>query len=258
MKNKVFILTLAIFLQCKYFEDAKSKSNYFLKFLGIAGANNTSLSVSSVYPKDKSTDNYLNTNVFLVFNKNISGFSNSNFQILTDANIQVEGRIEMKEKILSFYPKNIFSISSAYKIVLKAENGLDSEKNYTFTTGSKIDTTPPSLVNSIPSNAEKDIPVNISINATISEEFDPNSLTSNVYKVIDVEGSLSYLERTIVFTPRANLQPNSNVIVVLNPGLKDMAGNAMTTPSAWIFTTGELLASDCLYDVNYYNNCKLK
>lgn len=258
MRNQILFLTILIFLQCKYFEDAKSKSNYFLKFLGIAGVNNASLSVSSVYPKDKSTDNNLNTNVFLVFNKNISGFSNSNFQILTDANIQVEGRIEMKEKILSFYPKNNFSISSAYKIVLKAENGLDSEKTYTFTTGSKIDTTPPSLVNSIPSNAEKDIPVNISINATLSEEFDPNSLTTGVYKVVEVEGSLSYLERTIVFTPSANLQPNSNVIVVLNPGIKDMAGNVMTTPSAWIFTTGELLATDCLYDVGNFNNCKLK
>ncbi len=258
MKNKIFILILAIFLRCNYFEDAKSKSNYFLKLLGIGGLNNTSLSVSSVYPKDKSTDNYLNTNVFLVFNKNISGFTNNNFKIVTEANIEVEGKIEIKEKILSFYPKNNFSISSAYKIVLKAENGLDSEKNYSFTTGSKIDSTPPSLVNSIPSNGEKDIPINISINATLSEEFDPNSLTASVYKVIDAEGSLSYLERTIVFTPKANLQPNSNVIVVLNSGIKDTAGNVMTTPSAWIFTTGESLASDCLYDVDNYNNCKLK
>lgn len=254
----MFILIILFFFQCKFFEDAKSKSNYYLKFLGIGGANNTSLSISSVYPKDKSTDNYLNTNVFLVFNKNISGFTSNNFQIVTEANIEVEGRIEMKEKVLSFYPKTNFSISSTYKIVLKAENGLDSEKNYTFSTGSKIDNTPPSLVNSIPSNGEKNIPINITINATLSEEFDPNSLTSNVYKVIDIEGSLSYIERTIVFTPKANLQPNSNVIVVLNPGIKDTAGNTMTTPSAWIFTTSEILASDCLYDVDYYNNCKLK
>ncbi|MDX1959172.1 MAG: Ig-like domain-containing protein [Leptospiraceae bacterium] len=98
----------------------------------------------------------------------------------------------------------------------------------------------------------------MTVNATLSEEIDPNTLKSNTYRIIDVSGNLSMLDRTIVISPKENLASNSTIIVILNTGLKDLAGNAMTSPSAWIFTTGAITAVDCVYDQNNYNSCILK
>jgi hypothetical protein len=256
--KKIQVIILLLLINCNYFENAKAEDNLFLKFLGLGKTASNTLQITLTQPKNLSKNNFLNTNIFITFNKNITGFNSSNFNLMLEDKTNLEGRIEMNENVLSFYPSKNLTPNTTFLISLKAENGLSKNTEFYFTTGTTVDNIPPLLVSTNPSNGESGIPINITVNATLSEEIDPNTLKSSIYRIIDVNGSLSILDRTIIISPSQNLVSNSSIIVILNSGLKDLSGNAMTSPSAWIFTTGATTAVDCFYDRNNYNSCILK
>ncbi|MDX1959171.1 MAG: Ig-like domain-containing protein [Leptospiraceae bacterium] len=140
MKNFRKTILFLILINCNYFEDAKGEENLFLKFLGVGQTvSNTTLAITLTHPKDLSRDNYLNTNIFVTFNKNITRFNSSNFKITLEDKTNVEGRIEMNENVLSFYPSKNLSPNTTYIISLKAGNGLAKDTQSLFTTGSTVD-----------------------------------------------------------------------------------------------------------------------
>jgi len=53
-----------------------------------------------------------------------------------------------------------------------------------------------------------------------------------------VVGSVSYANNTIIFNPNANLAPSTEYNATITTGVKNLAGNAMTSAYAWSFTTG--------------------
>jgi hypothetical protein len=52
-----------------------------------------------------------------------------------------------------------------------------------------------------------------------------------------VQGSLSYADRKMTFTPMENLSYNTTYRVTLTSGIKDLAGNNLSTDFSWSFTT---------------------
>ena len=64
-----------------------------------------------------------------------------------------------------------------------AGNALASNYVWTFTTGAAPDTTPPTVVSTIPLNAATGVAINQAVSATFSKAMDPLTITSATFQL---------------------------------------------------------------------------
>src|SRR5438876_318797 len=53
-----------------------------------------------------------------------------------------------------------------------------------------------------------------------------------------VAGTVSYADGTATFTPTGNLAPLTTYTATISTGVRDLAGNPLTSDMSWSFTTG--------------------
>ena len=114
-----------------------------------------------------------------------------------------------------------------------------------------VDTVPPAVTSTNPSNNARNISPLAVITAAFSEAVNPTSLTGSSF-FITVKNSNSPLAAAVAYnsatntaslTPSAALASSTTYTVTVKGGtggVKDLAGNAMTTDNSWNFTTGSL------------------
>ena len=123
-----------------------------------------------------------------------------------------------------------------------AGNGLVADYVWTFTTGATGDIIPPTVISTDPTNGATGVTLNKKIAATFSEAMNP--LTINITTFIlkqgatTILGTVTYSGTTALFSPSANLLPNTLYTATITTGVQDLAGNAMLSNYVWIFTTG--------------------
>jgi hypothetical protein len=108
-----------------------------------------------------------------------------------------------------------------------------------------IDTTPPSVTGTSPVNAATDVHVAASVSATFSEPVDAATVTPTTFTVTDetlslpVAGTVSYDGPSVTgtFTPSAALPAGHTFSATVSTGVTDLAGNALTAPVTWTFST---------------------
>jgi hypothetical protein len=243
---------------CNFFTNPdRGASSFFKSLLSIASLDRTPTTIVSVLPKDKSTGNYLNTNVFIVFNKSVSGFNSSTFTVSSDGGTTAHlGRVEISDKVLVFYPTQNFTANATYTITIKAAGGLAAETKYTFSTGTVADNTAPFISSTNPTAGDTNIPINSTISATFNEILDPSTVNSTTLTISNsIAGTLTLTDQTLAFNPTGNLPINTTLTVTIKAGIKDLAGNTMSAPYSWTFTTGSSVASTCIYDVSIFDTC---
>lgn len=256
---RIFIFLFMIpFFSCMIWDISKIQDNYLLKLLTLFLRDDSPLQVTSIIPKDKSTNNFRNTNVFLGFNKTPPLFENS--QIILKAEIsgsaEEKGTLTQSGKFIVFTPANNLSANTTFKITVKAENGLSSETIYTFSTGMETDTTPPRVITTSPEAGETGFPANGTVIANFSEVIDPTSLTTSNFSISgNPIGSLTLTDQTVAFTPSPNFAFLTPYIAVIRPGVKDLAGNRMSETYSWVFSTSDSLSSNCIFDTGLFNIC---
>jgi hypothetical protein len=255
--KKFCTILMFIFMSCKYFGDAERGLTPIAKILSLFGADRSALTVTSVLPKDKSTGNYMNTNVFIVFNKSISGFTTESFTLSADDGVTFHpGKITISDKVLGFFPTQNFLANGTYKGKLKASNGLGNDFTFTIGMGTVIDTTPPSIASTNPTTGDTNMPINITVSATFSETIDPSTINTNSFTLSNgVQGTVTISDQTISFKANSYLPSNLTLAATIKAGAKDLAGNTMTSPYSWIFTTGSTVASDCKFDISFFDSC---
>lgn len=104
------------------------------------------------------------------------------------------------------------------------------------------DTTPPAIIATSPYYHEQNVPVNVgTITMTFSEEMDPSTVNNKTISLMTgtaaVAGSVACTGTNAVFTPDADLAPNSNYRLII-ANVKDTAGNGLPAPLFFPFTTG--------------------
>lgn len=123
---------------------------------------------------------------------------------------------------------------------------LDADVVWTFSTAAAIaaDTTAPTVTGTINANGATNVAVNTKVGATFSESMDPLTVTLTTFLVKNgattVNGTVGYSGFNAVFTPAANLAPNTLHTITLKggaAGLKDLAGNAMAADYVYSWTT---------------------
>ena len=129
--------------------------------------------------------------------------------------------------------------------------GIPLAKTYawSFTTGLTANTTPPTVVITIPASGATDVPTNQIISATFSEAMDPATITApGTFTAAvagvggaAVPGTVTYAGATATFTPSANLAANGPYTAAITNVATDLSGNALAAgavPNPWSFMTG--------------------
>jgi hypothetical protein len=116
------------------------------------------------------------------------------------------------------------------------------------------DKTSPTVVSTSPANAARGVSLGTLVKATFSEAIQSPSVTSSTFTVRDsttstyIAGSRSVSGSVITFTPSSNLRPSTMYMVTITTGVKDLAGNPMTSTKKWYFVTTSVTSSNNLYD----------
>lgn len=123
-----------------------------------------------------------------------------------------------------------------------AGNSLASNYVWTFTTGAALDTTPPTVISTIPAAGATGVSTGSTLSATFSEAMDPATISTTTFTLAQgatpVTGSVTYAGTTAIFAPAAGLLANTLYTGTITTGAKDLAGNALVSNFVWTFTTG--------------------
>jgi hypothetical protein len=157
----------------------------------------------------------------------------------------------------TFGPTGLLAANTQYTATITTAakdltgNALAANYVWMFTTGAGIDTTPPTITLTSPANADVNVLLTASVNATFSEAMDPVTITApGTFELAvsgaggaAVTGTVTYNSASHIatFTPAANLTASTQYTATLTNAAKDMAGNALAAGAAanpWTFTTG--------------------
>jgi hypothetical protein len=121
-----------------------------------------------------------------------------------------------------------------------ANHGQESVATNSFTVAG--DTTPPTILSTVPGANATNVPVNTVVAAAFSEPIDTATVDNTSFFVTDgvdnVAGTFSFLDNTATFTPSADLAATTTYTATVTTAVTDVAGNALATNRVWSFTTG--------------------
>jgi hypothetical protein len=94
---------------------------------------------------------------------------------------------------------------------------------------------PPTVVSTSPGDGLS-APTTTEISVTFSEAMDQSSV--NAFSIVPyVPGAFTWSTNTLIFTPDDNLTPDITYTVTVSNSACDLAGNSLTSPYFWSFTT---------------------
>jgi hypothetical protein len=103
------------------------------------------------------------------------------------------------------------------------------------------DTTPPTVLSTNPPSNSSAASVATAITATFNKLMDPATINTAEFILMNgttpVSGTVTYSGSTATFTPAAPLADSTLYTATLATGVKDLAGNAMSSSYSWSFTT---------------------
>lgn len=122
-----------------------------------------------------------------------------------------------------------------------AGNAMVSEYEWTFNTGTALDTDQPIVISTIPADGAGNVSVDLAISASFSEAMDPLTISTTTFTLhngaIPVVGNVSYAGMTATFTPLVDLDTDTLYTATITTGAKDVAGNPLANDYVWTFTT---------------------
>jgi hypothetical protein len=103
------------------------------------------------------------------------------------------------------------------------------------------DTTPPQVQSTQPADGETGVAPDVKIRIVFDEAIDRNTLDSNLFHLEGLWGSVSYdlASYQATLSLMAPLDTGATYQAVLEPGVRDLAGNRMSTAYRWSFTVAE-------------------
>jgi len=208
--------------------------------------------VVSTNPADTATGVSLNQTIGATFNEamNPSTINALTFTI-SSGTTPIAGVISYDGTTASFSPTHNFLPNTKYTGTITsgvkdpAGNAMVSNYVWNFTTGAGPDIKAPTVISTDPENAAIGVALNQKVSATFSETMDSLSTTTSFTLVnttlggTAITGSVTYSGATAVFTPSANLAPNTTYTGTISTGAKDLTGNALAGKYVWNFTTSK-------------------
>ena len=224
-------------------------SNYVWSFTTGSTSSSTQSRVTSTDPANGATAIALNIKITANFSNamNPSTITTSTF-LIKNGNTLVPGLVSYSGTTAIFIPTSVLSTNTVYTgtITTGAKdatgNAISSAYTWSFTTGTAIDITPPSILSTDPLSGAVAVSLSKVVTVNFSKPLDPQTINATTYTLKQgttaVAGVISYTDSSAVYTPSADLTPGITYTAVVTTGVKDLAGNALAANHTWTFTTG--------------------
>lgn len=213
--------------------------------------------VVSTFPASGAAAVSLNTNIIARFSEamNASTLNSTTFLVTGPGTTPVAGTVSYDaiNRVADFLPSAALAASTLYTATVttgaKDSGGtsLAADYSWTFTTGTTMDTTAPTVTDTSPDDAATGVPLNQRVTATFSEPMDSATLTVTSFTLMNgaasIAGEVSCPGTTATFTPSANLPPSTTITARVTTSVKDLAGIAMVADFVWSFQTGTAVSS---------------
>jgi hypothetical protein len=205
--------------------------------------------VNSTDPANTVTGVAINRNIAVTFSEtmNPSTITTATFTLRQGSTV-IPGAVTPLGAIATFNPTSNLAASTVYTATITigakdtAGNALAVAYVWTFTTGTTIDTTRPTVSSTVPANAATGVGIGGNIAVTFSEAINPSTITTTTFTLKQgstvVSGAVTSLGATATFNPAANLAASLVYTATITTGVTDLAGNAMASTYVWSFTTG--------------------
>lgn len=206
--------------------------------------------VVSVTPANGATAVPVSSLLTATFNKamNPTSINTSTFTVAGPAGAPVTGTVSYSGTTATFTPATLLAPSSMYTATISTGatdavgTALATNFVWSFTTG-----TAPTVISTNPVNAAINIPINRKITATFSEAMNPATVTAaGVFSLMVttggalVPGTATFVtaNNTVIFSPTANLLPNTQYTATISTAAQSAAGNGLAANYVFSFTTG--------------------
>ena len=204
--------------------------------------------VSSVVPEHLSTEVPLNSRILATFSEamNPATITTTSFTlrqgtVTVAATTAYTGVTATLTPAANLLPDTHYTATITTAAQDLAGNALVVDYVWTFTTGTAVDTTRPTVSAVVPENLATDAPINTAVTATFSEAMNPLSITTATFTLEGddpVTGTVTYAGVTATFTPDADLTPDTLYTGMITTAVEDLAGNTLALNYVWTFTTG--------------------
>jgi len=205
-----------------------------------------------------STPAPLNALITATYSEYISptSISGNTITVYTGASV-VTGTIayDIPSMTIIFTPSNLLISTTTYTAVARdakdlAGNIQSSPYSWTFTTGTTLDLTAPTVAGVYPSPGASSVPSSVIVYVTFSEPMNPITINANTFYLLNplggrVAATITYTAatNTVYLTPSNFLNFFSTYTVAVTggagcTGVKDLAGNCMGATFTSTFTTG--------------------
>ena len=146
-------------------------------------------------------------------------------------------------------PNGLYLYGSATAFPTNTFNSESYWVDVVFNTTLPIDTTPPTIVSTIPASGTTGVNPNGALSFVFSESLDSSTVSSNTIQLRDASNALvtatvayDTASKTATLTPAAPLSVLSTYTASArgggtDPRVKDLAGNALASTYSWSFTT---------------------
>ncbi len=147
----------------------------------------------------------------------------------------------------------LYTISISTGVTDSSGNPLTPAFGSTFRTATGppvTDVGQPSVDSVSPPNGQLEVPLNPTVEVRMDKTINPLTVSAGSFRLSalqqgSVEGTTTFAtdQKSWTFAPAAPLSPTRQHTVQLTTGLRDIAGNRLSSPNAWIFVTGTTLSN---------------
>jgi uncharacterized protein (TIGR03437 family) len=139
-------------------------------------------------------------------------------------------------------PQKLFTATITTAAQDPSGNALASNYVWTFTTGSSVSGTLPTVISTVPAIGATGVSIGNQLAATFSEAMNPATISASTFTLTQggmaVAGTVTYTGTTATFAPLSNLLTSTGYTATITKGAEDLAGNALAANYVWTFTTG--------------------
>lgn len=210
--------------------------------------------VISTVPANNDNGVAINSAVNAMFNEAMdpATIDNQTFRVTRTDNtaVSVLGDVTPSGVNAVFIPRINLDINTSYTATITTGarnlegNALASNHVWRFTTGATADNTAPIVLSTVPVDNAINVPVNQALTVTFNKDMNPATIDNQTFRVkrtsdnAVVSGTVTSPSTiSATFSPRSNLDNNTNYTATITTGAQDLAGNPLASDNVWTFTT---------------------
>lgn len=225
-------------------------ASFVWSFTAGAGADSAAPTVVSTDPFRDAENVAINQRLAATFNEGMEAASvnTTTFTVKKANGTTVDGTVTFAGLVANFVPTANLEANIVYTATITngvkdlAGNPMAANYVWSFTSGSILDNTAPTVASTDPAHGDTDVASNKKVAITFSESMNPATLNPETLTVTGpgttaVAGIITYTSPIAYFTPSAALQSGIVYTGKVSNGAKDLAGNAVV-PYVWTFTAG--------------------